>query len=178
MLQKTHINIASIIANDLKLEKKPTSLLETGSTMPDSWGDFPHHHGKKIEILKRVANARNMFLAIDDECYADLGIALHYLADKWTLKPRTADAHTKWERLISQSQILDDASFLNEIEKSTLPQKVIDSYKELIDKLVKIKKTAKEIAVTDKTILIIIVENKIAEWVHVGNPNKNKLAKI
>ena len=32
---------------------------------------------------------------------------------------------------------------------------------------VKIKKTAKEMGATDKVILIIVMENKIAEWVHV-----------
>ena len=44
----------------------------------------------------------------------------------------------------------------------------------IFENTVKIKKTAKEIAVTDKTVLIIIMENKIAEWVHVGISKKNK----
>ena len=36
----------------------------------------------------------------------------------------------------------------------------------IYENTVKIKKTAKEIAVTDKSILIIVIENKIAEWIH------------
>ena len=32
---------------------------------------------------------------------------------------------------------------------------------------VKIKKTAKEIDVTDKSIFVLVIENKIAEWIHV-----------
>ena len=48
----------------------------------------------------------------------------------------------------------------------------------IYENTVKIKKTAKEIDVTDKSIFVLVIENKIAEWVHVGNPNKNKLAKI
>jgi hypothetical protein len=36
----------------------------------------------------------------------------------------------------------------------------------IFENTIKIKKTAKEIGVTDKAILIIVMEKKIAEWVH------------
>ncbi|MCJ7712968.1 hypothetical protein MUO66_00715 [Candidatus Bathyarchaeota archaeon] len=37
----------------------------------------------------------------------------------------------------------------------------------IFENSVKIKKTAKEIDVTDKSIFVLVIENKIAEWVHV-----------
>ena len=37
----------------------------------------------------------------------------------------------------------------------------------IYENTVKIKKTAKEIDVTDKSIFVLVIENKIAEWVHV-----------
>ena len=39
---------------------------------------------------------------------------------------------------------------------------------------VKIKKTAREIGVTNKSIFIIVMENKNAEWVHIGKSIKNR----
>ncbi len=139
LLQKTHIAIAKQIGKELKLKEKETKLLEIGSTTPDSWGDFPHHTRKDNEILKRIANSRNMFLAGDDECYSELGIGLHYLQDRWTLRPRTADTHTRWEIAIAQSPLLDDLHLIENLKQSDLPIKAIDEYTKLYNLLIRIK---------------------------------------
>jgi len=139
LLENSHRAIADAIGSELKLHVKEKNLLIVGSINPDSWGDFPHHTGKEYEILAKIFKARDLHLKNDDECFAELGNALHYLEDHWTLRPRTAEKHTEWEYSIDKSPLLDDDAFLNAIDEATMPQKAIDAYKKLADSLIKIK---------------------------------------
>jgi len=96
MLGRTHTKIAQKIAELLGIEKKrDVNLLVSGSINPDSWCNFPHHCGKEQEISENIPMARRLFLLGDDECYHRLGIALHFIADKWSLRPRMKDKHTE-----------------------------------------------------------------------------------
>lgn len=140
MLGSTHQLIAEKIGSDLGLSERNIKLLVVGSMSPDSWADFPHHSGKDMEISRKLASARNMFLKDDDECYVELGIALHYLEDRWTLRPRLAEKHTDWENQIDISPLLDDLALLKSVDESAIPQKAIDQYKMLFDSLIKIRK--------------------------------------
>ena len=139
MLKKTHIAIAKKISKDLELESKPTKLLINGSTAPDLWGNFPHHRRKEGDILRRIAKARIMFLQDDDEYYHELGIALHYLEDKWTLSPRVADEHTNYERENAKAPFTNDFFLSRFVHISEMPTKAINGYKKLLESLSKIK---------------------------------------
>ena len=86
-----------MIADKLKLNEREKALLITGSVSPDNWEDFPHHHGKESEITRNIINSRILFLKHDDEYAHCLGVALHYLQDRWTLSPRIKDKHTPYE---------------------------------------------------------------------------------
>lgn len=124
MLGETHRRIAKEIAKELRLGEREASLLETGSTAPDNWADFPHHHGKEKEILDNILEARNLFLENDDECYHKLGIALHYLQDRWTLRPRLSDKHTEYEREIDTCPLLDTDLLKEAIKNHIYQQKL------------------------------------------------------
>lgn len=121
MIGETHKRIARMVSNQLKLNPKEASLLENGSTAPDIWQDFPHHQGKESEIIENIIQAHSLFLKNDDECYHKLGIALHYIQDRWTSRPRISDAHTKWERKIDLSKYWEDNDLKKIIDAQTLP---------------------------------------------------------
>jgi len=135
MLEATHRKIAKDIAKVLKLNERKANLLEIGSVNPDSWADFPHHFGKEDEISEAILKARRLFLEIDDECFSTLGNALHYIADRWTLRPRLGDKHTQWENAISFAQILDDQQLEEEIKKPCMPTKAEQAYLVFLDVL-------------------------------------------
>lgn len=110
MLGETHIRIAEEIGKRLKLTKAQTELLKQGSTRPDMFEDFPHHRGKTLLTLEKILDARALFLKGDDEAFVKLGEALHYTADRWTLRPRARDKHTAWEQEIEGQDIESDKS--------------------------------------------------------------------
>jgi hypothetical protein len=129
MLGVTHQRIVRKIAELLKLDARECALFETGSVHPDSWANFPHHKNKRNETVQNVLSSRKLFLENDDECYFKLGVALHYVQDRWTLRPRLADAHTKWEVKIESEKIVDDNTLEDVIRnKLILPSKVVTSY--------------------------------------------------
>jgi len=128
MLEATHRRIAKEIAKALKLSEREANLLESGSVNPDSWANFPHHKGKNFETAENILKARELYLQDDDECYHALGIALHYIEDKWTLRPRLADKHTKWENEINSASLLDDEQLEEEIKKPLFPTKAEQAY--------------------------------------------------
>jgi len=128
MLEVTHRRIAKEIAKALKLSKRESGLLESGSIQPDYWADFPHHYGKSDEIVEDILMARKLYLKNDDECYFRLGVALHYIADSWTLRPRISDKHTKWEEQIEKMPILDDSQLEEVIKNSIMPSKEVELY--------------------------------------------------
>jgi len=136
MLEQTHVRIATEIAKALGIEdKRKVGLMWVGSKSPDSWATFPHHEGKESEIVENILNARLLFLDGDDECFHKLGIALHYIQDAWTLRPRMQDKHTKWERQIEKSPLLDDRKLEDEINNSCMPTKDVQTYLQFLEKL-------------------------------------------
>jgi hypothetical protein len=135
MLDETHRRIARQIAKELNLGKREASLLEGGSANPDSWADFPHHYGKEIEIMRNILDARRLFLQGDDECYHRLGIALHYIQDRWTLRPRLRDKHTKWEKTIEYAPILSDSELVKSIKEVLFPTRVEKAYLDFLRRI-------------------------------------------
>jgi len=127
MLETTHRRIAEEIAKILELSERETNLLETGSIHPDNWADFPHHQGKEMEIAENILNARKLYLEKDDECFFRLGVALHYIADRWTYRPRTSEKHNEWEELIEKAPILDNSQLEEVIKKMPMPSKEVDA---------------------------------------------------
>ena len=140
MIEATHKKIADIISANLKLIDSERGLLRNGSVLPDYQHDFPHHTGKSQTIKTEIENARKLFLEKDDECYMRLGIALHYIQDGWTSKPRTGDKHTAWEQLIQEqserfwtgnARLCTKAWFKsveNEVNNATIPSKTKVAY--------------------------------------------------
>lgn len=96
MLGETHKKIALKIGEVLKLGETETGILAAGSIYPDEWENFPQHKGKGKEIIQNIIDSKIQFMEGDDECYHKLGVALHYIQDRWTLSPRLRDKHTKW----------------------------------------------------------------------------------
>jgi len=137
MLEATHRRIAKEIAKELNLNEREASLLEVGSVNPDSWANFPHHEGKEHEIAKNILEARKLYVQNDDECFASLGNALHYIQDRWTMRPRLSDKHTKWEESINLAPILDDSQLENEIKQALLPTKAEKAYLSFLEDLKK-----------------------------------------
>jgi len=127
-LEETHRRIAKEIVNILKLGARETALLELGSIHPDTWADFPHHKGKQNEIARNILVARKYYLENDDECFFRLGVAHHYIADSWTLRPRAYDKHTEWEESIEEMPILDYQKLRNEIQQMVMPKKEVELY--------------------------------------------------
>jgi len=138
MLGKTHKAIARFTAQKLNLKKRETELLEIGSIRPDSWANFPHHKDKEYEIAVSIFDARKHFLQNDDECFHDLGIALHYIADRWTLRPRISEEHTEWERQIDSAMKNDEIYSYPQLKEyvntCTFPTKYTRRYRDLIEK--------------------------------------------
>jgi hypothetical protein len=133
MLIETHRRIAREIAKTLNLTEREARLLEAGSVAPDQWENFPHHSEKETSIARRILEARRRFVHSDDECYHDLGIALHYIEDKWTTRLRPMDKHGQWEASINEQLIIDDRAFREEIGRTILPTKVEQNYLKLLD---------------------------------------------
>ena len=128
MLGTTHQRIAQNICNELGItDKRKIGLLLGGSTHPDKWMNFPHHFGKDKEIYLSIRQARDLFLQEDDESYHFLGIALHYIADRWTLRPRLSDKHTEWEKEIENNSIVEDSKLKQAISDASLPTKTVEA---------------------------------------------------
>ena len=133
MLERTHVRIAEEVARMLKLKKSESDLLKLGSTRPDSFEEFPHHKGKEGLMLAKILDARALYLKGDDEAFVKLGEALHYVADKWTLRPRMANKHTEWEMEIDKCKIMDNAQFKRELTDAVTPAKTKDFYSKLLE---------------------------------------------
>lgn len=155
MLEATHRRIAKKIAKALHLGKHEAALLERGSVEPDSWADFPHHKGKYEEIERNIVSARRLYWEDDDECFFNLGVALHYIEDGWTLAPRLKDKHTKWEQEINNCKILDDAQFRKEIEAAVIPTKAIKAYLDLLTNLLEGRLPDSYVDLSGRTITLL-----------------------
>jgi hypothetical protein len=126
MLRTTHKAIAERIASELGFSEENTKIFISGSTGPDTHGDFPHATGHNSKILSKIDTARTLFLQNDEYAYGELGNALHYLRDKWTHNPEV-----ETEQVI----ILDDAQFLKSVEKLNAPKKTAEEYMSLVNML-------------------------------------------
>ena len=129
MLRATHKIIGEKIAAELRLSEKNTWSFVSGSLGPDSHGDFPHQMRKDRKTLAKIENARTLFLIEDDECYGEIGNALHYIQDKWV-------HDTKLEETVS---IVEDSLFLQAIAQSTMTEKAIKDYLKIANALLTIK---------------------------------------
>ncbi|MFC1802850.1 zinc dependent phospholipase C family protein [Thermoproteota archaeon] len=105
----SHYAIAEQIFMDLvnpmfPLHKKE---LRDGSVYPNTLDlGFPHHHSRDKEIKEFIQQAR--ILRIEDnpeKCIFYLGIALHYIQDRWTSLPESHEKHDLYETLIEQCNI-------------------------------------------------------------------------
>jgi hypothetical protein len=134
LLRSTHKTIAEKIAPELKLSEKNTQLLISGSVGPDTHCDFPHQTGKEQKILYKIDTARTLFLQNDDECYGNLGNALHYIQDKWT-------RNTASQETIS---IIDDNLLLQSITKAKMSKKATEDYLQTAKALLTIKNSGIE----------------------------------
>ncbi len=128
MLGETHRRLAYEIANELKLDREYAKLLSAGSMDPDGWVDFPHNHGKELLIIRNLLEARLMFLNDDDECYHNLGVALHYIEDRWTAHPRKDEKYSEWEKQIEKEQLQDDSNLKEYILNASIPEKTKKAY--------------------------------------------------
>ena len=126
MLRTTHKAIAERIASELGFSEENTKIFISGSTGPDSHGDFPHATGHNSKILSKIDTARTLFLQNDEYSYGELANALHYIRDKWTHNPEV-----ETEQVI----IFDDEQFLKSVEQLNIPKKVADEYMALANML-------------------------------------------
>jgi hypothetical protein len=80
-----------------------------GSIRPDYWQNFPHHHGKEHQIRKRIVEARRFFINNQKlEAIFSLGIALHYIQDRWVTVPGSDERHVFWEHRIDEAPFVKD----------------------------------------------------------------------
>jgi hypothetical protein len=128
MIEETHRRLAIEIGKALNLDAKSCKLLEDGSAVPDYQETFPHHYGKGTEIKNLLKRARATFQKHDNECYYLLGMAFHYIQDKWTLRVRTRDKHTKWEDMVNKAEILDKQGFIKHLKSAAIPSKFQEAY--------------------------------------------------
>jgi hypothetical protein len=126
MLRTTHKAIAERIASELGFSEENTKIFISGSTGPDSHGDFPHATGHNSKILSKIDMARTLFLQNDEYSYGELANALHYIRDKWT---RNIEVETE------QVVILDDDQFLKSVKHLNIPKKAAEEYISLANML-------------------------------------------
>jgi hypothetical protein len=128
MFEETHRRLARELSKSLSLSPNQAKLLDEGSVYPDYQESFPHHEGREETIKNLLQKSRTAFLKEDDECFSTLGMAFHFIEDKWTLRARSRDKHTKWEELISKAVILNDQEFIELINSSVIPSKFKSAY--------------------------------------------------
>jgi len=105
MQKETHILIANLVSYQLGYDSKGkyAYLLRYSSVLPDIWKDYPHHRGKDNHIKLYLGEARTFFLKGDmDTALMRLGVAFHYIADRWTLMTGSDERHNMWEREINK----------------------------------------------------------------------------
>ena len=121
MKWETHRRIARDISIELGLNSEEASILREASILPDKWRDYPHHTGTSDRIVNYIVEARRNYLQGDTKkAVHQLGIALHYIADAYTL-PSNDPKHDEFERILSMLRI--------EKPRETLP--VLDKPKTL-----------------------------------------------
>ena len=135
MLAETHWRIALALSETLNLEDSDVGLLADGSLAPDTWGSFPHHTNKDREIASRIIEARRLLDSGNPQYMFSLGVAAHYIVDRWTSIIRGLADHHLWEKNVESSQILDNLQLKSEIIKTAPEEKVAGVYLAFINDL-------------------------------------------
>lgn len=109
MLLRTHKRIAIRIAEELRLTPREALRLEKGCIRPDYWKNYPHHYGKERQIREHIFRARRLFLENDKlDSLFWIGVALHYVQDRWVTVPSSSLNHGWWEDQIDEAPFVDD----------------------------------------------------------------------
>ena len=123
MFKSTHIRLANRVASriGIDIDSEEATHLRRGSVAPDEWMDFPHHYGRRSDIKRRILESRKEMLRGDkNQACFNLGVAFHYLADKWTSTRGSDPLHSRWERRMEKSTFVDD---VNQMVKVSIPDK-------------------------------------------------------
>jgi hypothetical protein len=82
--------------------------LRNGSIYPDKQKQKrPHHYDCEDDIEEHIRKARSLRLNDQPEkAIFNLGVALHYIQDKWTAVDGSHPRHEDYEELLTKSQIL------------------------------------------------------------------------
>ena len=134
MKPSTHLRLANLIAEEvgLRLESDEAAYLRSGSIKPDEWRDFPHHHGVTHKIQRWILSSRRYRLEGDmNRHFHCLGIALHYVADQWTLLSGSEKEHDAWEVKIDRCALRGLEEVLAGM-RSSLPTDLQQGYDHLI----------------------------------------------
>jgi hypothetical protein len=140
-----HKEIAEKIGAELNLSEAKLELLTMGSIGPDSWGNFPHQIGKNRQILYKIDTARTLYLENDEDCYSELGNALHYIQDKWVLPTQTTDDPVQIESDNHNATIIvDDEIFMESLNSKVIPANAKTHYLQTVTLLATIKNSGIE----------------------------------
>ena len=134
MKPSTHLRLANLIAEEvgLRLESNEAAYLRSGSIKPDEWRDFPHHHGVTHKIQRWILSSRKYRLKGDmNRHFHSLGIALHYIADRWTLLSGSEREHDTYEVKIDRCALRGLDEILGWMRPS-LPPDLQQGYEQLI----------------------------------------------
>lgn len=135
VLGETHNLIAENIARELHLDKRSKDLLTRGSLAPDILRDHPHHTGNEYNIISHLANAVRYFQEGNDECYVELGKAMHCIQDRWVSRREPLHVHSGWEQRINESPILNYKALIQHIKTCPFPLGVKEYYEKLVVKI-------------------------------------------
>ena len=108
---------------------------ERGSIEPDKWKDYPHHFGVDHKLKNFIIKSRRHLIDGNITAHLEcLGIAFHYVADKWTLFSGSAQQHADWEDKIDKCTVVGD---LNQVllEKLSAHQESLQQYLALTKEL-------------------------------------------
>jgi hypothetical protein len=120
MYEDSHYAIAEQIIMDLVKPKFPRipkykKALRDGSVYPNTLeSDISHHNFRDKDIKELIEQARKHKLENNTEkAIFTLGIALHYIQDRWTSLYKSHEKHDMYEKLITQSTILPRSADLS-----------------------------------------------------------------
>jgi hypothetical protein len=114
----------------LGFSEENARIFVSGSTGPDSHGDFPHAFGKDRKILDKLDEARTLFLLNDEYSYGEVANALHYIRDKWT---RTKEGEKE------DAVEICDEEFMQSIEHLGMPEEAKKVYLGVAESLLTVK---------------------------------------
>ena len=81
----SHLRIAEWVGTELNFSKQELLKLTKGSIAPDKWRDHKYHHQHNYldeRISERIVLARRLFLTHKAKYFFEIGVCLHYIADR------------------------------------------------------------------------------------------------